>query len=85
MSNFIQTPSGNERILPESSHHLKGDSTRRNTSGANGERHADFRDATAIARQSVCWRLRKHANLITVNFISLWPPHGSRSPGGMRQ
>jgi hypothetical protein len=44
-----------------------------------------IRDATAIARQSVCWRLKKHANLIIANFISLWPSHGSRSPGRMRQ
>ena len=34
-----------------------------------------LRDATAIARQSVCWPLKKHANLITANFASLWPPH----------
>jgi hypothetical protein len=44
-----------------------------------------IRDATAIGQQSVCWPLKKHANLITANFISLWPPHGSRSPGTMRQ
>ena len=27
-------------------------------------------NVTAIARQSVYWRLKKHANLITANFIS---------------
>src|SRR6202011_68317 len=44
-----------------------------------------IRDATAIARQSVCGQLKKHANLITANFTSLWPPRGSRSPVRMRQ
>jgi hypothetical protein len=39
VSNFIQTPSVNERILPESSRPLKDDSTPKH-SGANGERHA---------------------------------------------
>jgi hypothetical protein len=29
-----------------------------------------IRDATAIGWQNVCWRLKKHANLITANFIS---------------
>ena len=38
-----------------------------------------LRDATAIARQSVCWRLKKHPNLIAANFISLWPSHGWQS------
>ena len=45
----------------------------------------NFRDATAIARQSVCWPLKKHANLITANFASLWPSHGFRSLVKMRQ
>jgi hypothetical protein len=31
------------------------------------------------------WAAEKHANLITAIFISLWPPHGSRSPDMMRQ
>jgi hypothetical protein len=44
-----------------------------------------IRDATATARQSVYWRLKKHANLITAIFISQWPPRGSRSPVMMRQ
>jgi hypothetical protein len=44
-----------------------------------------FRDATAIARQSVYWRLKKHPNPIAENFISLWPSHGSRWPVSMRQ
>jgi hypothetical protein len=85
MSNFIQTPSGNERILPESSHPLKGGSTRRNTSGAKWRASCTIRDATAIARQSVCWPLKKHANLITANFASLWPSHGFRWLVKMRQ
>jgi hypothetical protein len=42
-------------------------------------------NVTAIARQSVYWRLKKHANLITADFISPWPPHGSRSRVRMRQ
>jgi hypothetical protein len=41
VSNFIQTPSVNERILPETSRPLKDDSTPKH-SGANGERHARF-------------------------------------------
>jgi hypothetical protein len=57
---------------------------RRNTSGANGRAQCTIRDATAIMRQLVCWRL-KIANLITANFISLWLPHGSRSLATMRQ
>ncbi|MFZ1095631.1 MAG: hypothetical protein WAN75_41500, partial [Xanthobacteraceae bacterium] len=36
-------------------------------------------NVTAIARQSVYWQLKKHANLITADFISPWLPHGSRS------
>ena len=44
-----------------------------------------IRDATAIARQSVYWRLKKHPNLIAANIISLWPSHGSRWPVSMRQ
>jgi hypothetical protein len=44
-----------------------------------------LRSATAIARQSVYWQLKKHPNLIAANFISLWPSHGSRWPVSMRQ
>jgi hypothetical protein len=40
---------------------------------------------TAITRQSVCWRLKKHPNLIAANFVSLWPARGSRSPIRMSQ
>jgi len=42
-------------------------------------------NATATTRKSVCWRLKKHPNLATANFVSLWPPRGSRSPVRMRQ
>jgi hypothetical protein len=42
VSNFIQTPSGNERIFPESSHHLEVTPHAETSSGANGERHARF-------------------------------------------
>jgi hypothetical protein len=54
-------------------------------SGRIGVRACAIRDATAITRQSVCWRLKKHANFIAANFISLWPTRGFRSPVGMRQ
>jgi hypothetical protein len=47
---------------------------------ANGRGSCTIRTATATARQSVCWRLKKHPNLITANFLFLWPPHGSRLP-----
>jgi hypothetical protein len=39
-----------------------------------------IRDATAIARQVLYWRLKKHPNLNPANFISLWPSRGSRWP-----
>jgi hypothetical protein len=84
VSYFIQTPSINECILPESSHHLKGDSAPKRV-GGEWRAPCTIRDATAIARQSVCWRLKKHAKFIAADFISLWPTHGFRSPVGMRQ
>jgi hypothetical protein len=45
----------------------------------------DSRNATAITRHTVCWRLKKRANFITASFVSLWPTHGCRSPVRMRQ
>jgi hypothetical protein len=57
----------------------------RNTSGRNGGVPCKIRDAAALTRQSVCWRPKKLANLITASFISLWPSHGSRSPISMRR
>jgi len=79
VSNFIQTPSVNERIVPGSSRHLQVDSVPKHV-GANGGVSCTIHNATVMMRQTVCWRLKKHANLITANFVSLWPPHGSRSP-----
>ncbi len=38
---------------------------------ANGRGSCTIRTATAIARQSVCWRLKKHPNLIIKLFISM--------------
>ncbi len=83
VSNFIQTPPVNERILPQSSH-IEGDSAPKHIGGDRGV-PCTLRNATAIARENVYWQLKRHPNLIAANFISLWPSHGSRWPVSMRQ
>jgi len=45
-----------------SSHHLNGDFTPKHV-GGEWRMPCTIRDATAIVRQSVYWRLKKHANL----------------------
>jgi hypothetical protein len=62
----------------------RGDSTPKHV-GGEWRVPCTIRDATAIGRQSVCWPLKKHTNLITANFASLWPPHVFSSPVKMRQ
>jgi hypothetical protein len=81
--NFAQTPSGRRahpsRIKPP----FQGDSAPKHV-GATGSASCTIRDATALSLESVCWRL-ENASLVTANSISLWPPHGSRSPIRMRR
>ena len=69
MSNFIQTPSVNERIVPGLRHHFKGDSTPKHV-GGEWRMLCTIRDATTIARQSVCGRLKKHASM-AASWLSL--------------
>jgi hypothetical protein len=59
MSNFIQTPPNDERILPGSSHHLKGDSVPKHVGRTEGVMHDSirYRDSAAeclLAAQEAC-------------------------------
>jgi hypothetical protein len=57
VSNFIQTPSVNERILPRIKPPSKVTPHRKHV-GGEWRVPCTIRDATAIARQSVYWRLK---------------------------
>jgi hypothetical protein len=80
MSNLIQTYV--DRRAHAGSNNA-GDSAPKH--GGEWRAPCTIRDATAVARQSVYWLLKRHANFIAADFISLWPTHGFRSPVGMRQ
>jgi hypothetical protein len=78
VSNFIQTPSVNERILAESSHHFYGDSTPKHVGGRmeramyDSQRYRDNAAACLLAaqeaRQLQCRRL--HLSM-AVTWLSL--------------
>ena len=66
VSNFIQTPVG-QRAYP-SWITILGDSAPKHVRG-EWRMPSTIRDATAIARLSVRWRLKRHLNLTTANLF----------------
>jgi hypothetical protein len=61
VSNFIQILPVRELILSTQ------EVTPHQSRSGKGRCHA-----AATTRKSVCWRLKKHPNLATANFVSLW-------------